>query len=151
MNGLAFLSVGDAPSVSPLAGALAGAEAIGDLSTLTKVEVRGEGAASIDGAVPISATRALVVCEPERRDELLREPPGFVVDVTAAYAGIEVEGAALLQRVTDLDLDALPAAGKVAGAPALLERDGERFRIWFPQELGASVVEAVRDAQAGLA
>ena len=150
MSDLAFLSPGPAPAVSPLAHALAGADGIRDLSPLGKLEVRGAGAAAVAGALAITDRRALVVCEPGRREQLLRELPGFVVDVTAAYAGVEVEGETLLRRLTDLDLDALPAAGKVAGVPALLERDGSRFRIWFPQELGESVVEVVRDATAGL-
>jgi hypothetical protein len=150
VSGLAFLSPGSAPAVSPLARALAGADGIRDLSLLGKLEVRGDGAAAVPGAIRLTDRRALVVCEPERREELRGALRGLVVDVTAAYAGIEVEGEPLLRRLTDLDLETLPAAGKVAGVPALLERDGERFRLWFPQELGESVVEVVRDAIAGL-
>jgi hypothetical protein len=56
-----------------------------------------------------------------------------------------------MHRLTDLDLSQLPAAGRLAGVQAFVfERDGE-YRIFFPQEYGHSVVEIVRDAQAGLA
>jgi hypothetical protein len=55
-----------------------------------------------------------------------------------------------MRRLTDLDLTALPAAGKLAGVQAFVfERDGE-YRVFFPQEVGHSVVEIVRDVQAGL-
>ena len=76
--------------------------------------------------------------------------PGTVVDVTSALAGVEVEEEQLLRRLTDLALDRLPAVGKVADVPALVARDGDRFRIFFPQEYGDSVVAAVRDVQDGL-
>jgi hypothetical protein len=154
VSDLAFLAPGAAPAVSPLAHALAGATGIRDVSLRGKLEVRGEGAGRLEvGAevIPITARRALVLCDLAERDELRRALEGLVVDVTAAYAGVEVEGATLLRRLTDLDLDRLPAAGKVAGAPALLTRDEDRFRIWFPRELGASVVERVRDVLEGLA
>ena len=69
----------------------------------------------------------------------------------AGLAGIELEGNALMRRLTDLDLSQLPAAGKVAGVPALVSSlGGERYRIFFAQELGHSVVETVRDIQEGL-
>ena len=76
--------------------------------------------------------------------------PPSVVDLTGAFAGIEVEGETLMRRLTDLDLDELPAAGKVADVPAVVSRQGQRFRIFFPQEYGDSVVEAVRDIEKGL-
>jgi hypothetical protein len=63
-----------------------------------------------------------------------------------------VQGESLLRRLTDLDLDALPAAGTVAHVHALVLRDeGETFRLYFPQEYGHSVAEAVIDAAEGLA
>jgi hypothetical protein len=133
-------------AASPLACALAGADGIRDLSLLRKLEVRGPVAEiEIEAEViPITPDRALVV---DMKDGGL---PGTVVDVTAALAGIEVEGEALLRRLTDLALDRLPAAGKVADVPALVHRDGERFRIFFPQEYGDHVVATVRDAQDGV-
>jgi hypothetical protein len=154
MSDLLFCSPGSAPASSPLARALAGARDIVDLSPVGKLEVRGAGAdgLALDAdVIPITPTRALVVCPNEERAELARSLPGLVVDVTSAYAAIEVRGEALLRRLTDLDLESLPASGKVAGVPALLTRNGDAFRILFAQEYGDSVVELVRDVQKGLA
>jgi hypothetical protein len=154
MSELAFVSPAEARpedgfvarAASPLARALEGADGIRDLSLLRKLEVRGPVAEiEIEAEViPITPERALVV---DTDDGGL---PGTVVDVTAALAGLEVEGEALLRRLTDLALDRLPAAGKVADVPALVRRDGDRFRIFFPQEYGDHVVATVRDAQDGL-
>lgn len=153
MSELAFISPGGAPTASPLARALAGADGIRDVSSLGKLEVRRVDAAGLDvdaEVIRITPTRALVVCPPDRRAEVRRSLAGVVVDVTGALAGIEVESAELMRRLTDLDLDALPSAGKVAGVPALVTRDGGAFRIFFPQEFGDSVVAIVRDVQEGL-
>ncbi|HEY3183656.1 MAG TPA: hypothetical protein VGJ77_12525, partial [Gaiellaceae bacterium] len=73
------------------------------------------------------------------------------IDMTAALAGLELDGERALRRLTDLDLDALPAVGKVAEVPAVALRDGERFRIFFPQELADYVAEVVLDTLDGLA
>ena len=158
MSDLAFLSPdaaqanGFAPRpVSPLARALAGSEFV-DLSLRGKLEVRGP-VEDIDvdaDVIPITPKRALVVCDPGRTGTLRARLPGTVVDVTAALAGIEVEGEPLMRRITDLALDRLPAAGKVADVPALVTRRDDRFRIFFPQEFGDSVVATIRDAQDGL-
>jgi hypothetical protein len=139
-------------ATSPLARALAGADGIGDLSLLGKLEVRGSISA-IDGdadVISITPHRALVVCDAGHVSAVRGRLPGTVVDVTAALAGIEVEGETLMRRLTDLALDRLPAAGKVADVPALVTRDGARFRLFFPQEYGDSVVATVRDAQDGV-
>jgi hypothetical protein len=160
MSELSFLSLDEARAengfepraASPLARALAGADGIGDLSLLGKLEVRGPLSAIDADADVISITphRAIVICDAGRVSVLRKSLPGMVVDVTAALAGIEVEGETLMSRLTDLALDRLPAAGKVADVPALVSRDGARFRIFFPQEYGDSVVETVRDAQDGV-
>jgi hypothetical protein len=160
MSELAFVSPAEARSengvvpraASPLARALDGAAGIRDLSLLQKLEVRGPIAA-IDveaDVIPITPERALVVCHDDRGVGLRKGLPGTVVDVTAALAGIEVEGETLLRRLTDLGLDRLPAAGKVADVPALVRRNGVRFQIFFPQEYGDHVVATVRDAQDGV-
>jgi len=163
MSDLAFLSSGAARAgdgfepraASPLARALEGARGLRDLSLLGKVEVR-DGA--VDGlpadveVLRITARRALLVCPAERCAELLESQSGFAVDLSGALAGIEVEGAELMRRLTDLDLSELPATGKVAGVPALVAASGgDRYRIFFPQEYGHSVVETVRDLQDGVA
>jgi hypothetical protein len=148
---LAFLSVDDASrAASPLARSLRGAEGIGDLSLLGKLEVRGDIDAIEGDVIRITSERALVVCDLDDVAALRTALRGTVVDVTSALAGIEVEGEPLMRRVTDLALDRLPAAGKVADVPAVVTRQDERFRIFFPQEFGDSVVATVRDAQEGL-
>ncbi len=159
MNGPAFLSPGVARAedgfaprqASPLARALAGSTGLRDLSLLGKIELRGGDVPEDVEAVRITAHRVLLVCEPERCAELLETESGLAVDLTAALAGIELEGETLMRRLTDLDLSRLPAAGKVAGVPALVSSPGNgRFRIFFAQEVGHSVVETVRDLQEGL-
>jgi hypothetical protein len=139
-------------AASPLARALAGAEGIRDLSLLRKLEVRGPiPAIEVEAdVIPITPERALVIDEEDGAAAPVERLPGTVVDVTAALAGIEVEGEPLLRRLTDLKLDRLPAVGKVADVPALVSREGTRFRIFFPQEYGDHVVATVRDAQDGL-
>ncbi len=143
MSGLDFLSVAEA---------LAGAAGVRDLSLLGKLEVRGPvDLQDVDAEIlRITPTRALVICEPERCAVLSERLDGLVVDLTGAFAGIEVEGETVMRRLTDLDLDELPAAGKVVDVPAVVSRQGPRFRIFFPQEYGDSVVEAVRDIEEGL-
>lgn len=144
---------------SPLEHGLAHAPAgVVDLSlALGKLELTGTVAGlAVDGAevVPIGPRRALVLC-PYERTAALREELGarfHVVDQTGALAALEVEGEQLLRRLTDLDLDRLPATGQLAHIRATVVRAGtDRFRLLFPQELGDYVVEVVVDALAGLA
>lgn len=122
-----------------------------DVSHLGKLEVRG---GVPEGAIPVGVDRALVIVDGDaraERDRLLGQ--GYrVYDMTAALAALEVEGAALMRRLTELDLDALPAVGSILrGTPALIERrDGDRFRLFVPQELGEFVAETVVDLAAGL-
>jgi len=159
---LSFLSPGAARAedgfaprqASPLARALAGSRGLRDLSLLGKIEVRGgalrDFAADVE-VIPITPHRALLLCEPERCAELLAVESGLAVDMTGALAGVELEGETLMRRLTDLDLSRLPAAGKVAGVTAIVTRAGhERFRLFFAQEYGHSVVEVVRDLQEGI-
>jgi hypothetical protein len=149
---LAFLSPdeADVAGVSPLRH-VSGA-AFTDVSSLGKLEVRGD-IESLD-AIPLGPGRALVVLEGDvrvERDRLLDQ--GYrVYDMTAALAALDVEGEDLMRRLTELDLDALPAIGSIArGTTALIERrDGERFRLFVPQELGQFVAEVVTDMARGL-
>ena len=157
MTQLAFLSPDrarrDVPFTSPLRRALAGATGIRDLSHLGKIEVRGDvDAIDVEGdVVRITPRRALVLCPYDRCAELRERLPGLVIDLTGALAGLELEGERGMRRLTDLDLDALPAVGKVADVPAVVLRDGDRFRLFFPQEYGHAVAEIVLDTLAGLA
>jgi len=117
---------------------------------LRKLEVRG---GIPEGAIAIGPSRGLVLVDGDARPERDRLTAlGYrVYDLTAGLVTLEVEGEQLMRRLTDLDLSQLPAAGKLAGVQAFVfERNGE-YRIFFPQEYGHSVVEVVRDVQAGLA
>jgi sarcosine oxidase gamma subunit len=98
----------------------------------------------------------------------LAEAPTGIRDVTAevdaavearlgpaaGLAGIELAGAHrrnLLRRLTDLNLDALPAIGPVASVRTLLVADGaDSFRLWFAQEYSDHMVACVLDAAAGV-
>jgi sarcosine oxidase gamma subunit len=163
MSHLDFLSPdlagADAVWRSPLERALAHApEGIEDLSRTGVLEVRGEldgldaGAAEV---VRLTQERALVLCPFEDAGRLRSRLVGagrLVVDLSAGWAGLQIQGETLLRRLTDLDLDTLPAMGSLAHVQALVLRDeGESFRLYFPQEYGHSVAEAVLDAAQGLA
>jgi sarcosine oxidase gamma subunit len=163
MGNLDFLSPDlagvDAVWRSPLARALTHAPAgIEDLSRTGVLEVRGE----LDGldagvaeVVRLTPERALVLCPFEDAGRLCNRLVGagrLVVDLSAGWAGLRIQGETPLRRLTDLDLDALPAMGSLAHVQALVLRDeGESFRLYFPQEYGHSVAEAVLDAAQGLA
>jgi hypothetical protein len=143
---------------SPLARALASADPdlVRDLSLDGKVEIRGDldlvDTSPGEQLVRLSPRRGLLLVDgdPASTVERLRGHGVLAYDATAALAGLAIEGEQLLRRLTDLDLDALPAAGGFARIGAILLRDGERFRVYFPQELGHYVAEAVLDAIAGL-
>lgn len=149
MSRLAFLAPA-AGAVSPIA-AVADGVVVTDATGIRVLELRGP---RNDLAVPAGAT--LLALTPERA--LLiggeGEAPAGVrsYDVTAAWAAFEVEGEALLRRLTELDLAHLPAAGAILrGTSAVIERrGGERFRILVAQELGEYVVETVLDLAEGL-
>jgi hypothetical protein len=99
----------------------------------------------------------------------LKDAPAGVRDVTAqadaetvrplgpaaGVAGIELEAPfvrTVLARLTDLDLDRLPALGPVAHVRALVARESEeRYRIWFPQEYADYMAEVVIDTWKGVA
>lgn len=125
-----------------------------DISRTGKIEVRGH-VESLDEeeVVRIHARRALVLCDYAEAAEVrarLGERFEHVLDVTSALAGVRVRDDRLLRRLTDLDLDALPAAGAVAHVPAIVLRAGHEFRIFFPQEYGHYLAEVIVDTAAGL-
>jgi hypothetical protein len=144
---------------SPLARALAGIDngRIGDLSLQGKIELRGDvdSVRTLPGEelIRFSPGRALVLVEGDALPvvERLREEELYAYDTTGALAGLAFEGEQVARRLTDLDLESLPAAGSFAKIGVVLVRDeGERFRAYFPQELGHYVAEVVLDALAGL-
>jgi sarcosine oxidase gamma subunit len=160
MSHLDFLSpdlaTADAVWRSPLERALAHApEGIEDLTRTAIFEVRGD----IDGlegeVVRLTPDRAYVLCPFEEAGRVrtrLTAAGRLVVDVSAGWAGLRVHGETLMRRLTDLDLDALPAIGTLAHVRTLVVRDEDSsFRLYFAQEYGHSVAEAVIDAAEGLA
>lgn len=163
MSELAFMSAElCAPETlaSPLARALAAADpALGleDLSATGIVELLGDVAAFApepgDELLRLTPQRALVLRQGPvvATVERARAAGLRAYDVSAAYAGLALTGEALLRRLTELDLDSLPVAGALAHVSALIFRDGDRFRIYVPQELGHYLVEVVCDLAEGLA
>jgi hypothetical protein len=138
---------------SPLRRALEGLD-VEDLSSEGKVELRGDlDRVEVGGAlVRLSPRRGYLFTgeDPAGVVERVREQGVLAYDATAALAGFVVAGEQLMRRLTDLDLDRLPAAGPFGGVPAIVVReDGERFRVYVPQELGHDVALAVLDAAEG--
>ncbi|MBA2333115.1 MAG: hypothetical protein H0V94_10030 [Actinobacteria bacterium] len=170
MSELAFLSpaLAEAGYRSPLERPLAGSE-LRDLSPLGKLEHRGDlDGAALEGQslgrvpnghgpgtvppqleiVRIATNRTFVLCAAE-------DAPAFAarlgaVDRSAALAGLALHGEQLMRRLTDLDLDALPAVGAVAGVQATVLRDGDEFRLFFAQEYADHVAAVVLDGVEGL-
>jgi hypothetical protein len=159
MSTLDFLSPGRCEPetlASPLARALAGApESVSDLSADGKVELRGDLAlvelAEGDELVRLTPRRGLLLTEdPLGAVERARESGVRAYDMTGGLAGLAFEGETLFRRLTDLDPGSLPTAGGFARVSAVLVRgEGERFRAYFPQELGHYVAEVVLDLLAG--
>jgi hypothetical protein len=159
VSDLAFLSPGRASAEavwrSPLERALREAPpGISDLSLTGKIEIRGDLPRSVKGAelVRITPNRGLVLCDFPKTIELLEKLSIDYVatDVTGTLAGLSVRGEALMRRITDLDLDALPAAGSVSHVQAVVTRDGDSFALWFGQEYSDYLAEVVLDAHEGL-
>lgn len=144
---------------SPLARALAGVDPalVEDLSAGGKVEIRGDvgrvEAGDGEELVRLSPQRGFLLTDGDPLDAVarLRGEGLRAYDVTGGYAGFAVRGEQLMRRLTDLDLERLPAAGPLfLRVPAIVLRDGDRFSIYVAQELGHDVVVAVLDAIAGL-
>ena len=159
MSELAFLSArpaGDAVARSPLARALAGApDGLTDLSLAVALfEVRGD----VGGleAIALAPGRALVVADPADAEEVaaaLRARYASVLDRTGALAALGIErpdARTLMRRLTDLDLDRLPAVGALARVRTIVRGEGDRFELFFPQEYGHYVATVVVDAARGL-
>lgn len=89
--------------------------------------------------------------DPADAAERVRAAGVLAYDATGALAGMAIESERVMRRLTDLDLQKLPAAGPFAHVTALVHRDGDGwFRVYVQQELGHYVAEAVVDALAGL-
>jgi hypothetical protein len=157
---LAFLSPGRASAESvwrsPLERALRGAPPeVADLSLTGKIEIRGD-LDSLDTKgielVRITPTKGLVLCDFTRAADLCLElqEQFQAIDVSGTLAGLQVRGETLMRRITDLDLDSLPAAGAVAHIQALVIREGDTFRLFFGQEYSDYLAEVVLDALKGV-
>ena len=159
MSVLDFLSpsrCAEGTTVSPLRRALEGTD-VEDLSLDGKLELRGDLdlVEPLEGEelVRLSPRRGFLLTPHDPADAAarIREQGVLAYDATGAWAGLALEGEWLMRRLTDLDLDRLPAAGPLARVAAIVVRDeGERFRVYVAQELGHDVVLAVLDAARGL-
>ncbi len=161
MTELRFLSpsqCAEGSTASPLRRALDGApEQVRDLSLQGVLELRGDIARVEAGEgeelVRLSPRRGFLFTPGDPFEAVARVRAAGVLayDSTGALAGLALEGEQLMRRLTDLELTKLPAAGPFARVSALVLRDeGERFRVYVPQELGHDVALAVLDALAGL-
>ena len=145
-------------TTSPLRRALEGADGVTDLWLDGKVEIRGDlELVELDAGeelVRLTPRRAYLFTENDPAEVVarLREAGVLAYDVTGALAGMVIEGEQLMRRVTDLDLEKLPAAGPLLSrvTAIVIREDGERFRVYVPQELGHDVAVAVLDTAAGL-
>jgi hypothetical protein len=143
-------------TVSPLRRALDGA-GVEDLSLDGKVELRGDldlvRPAEGEELVRLSPRRGFLLTPHDPADAAarIREQGVLAYDASGAWAGLALGGERLMQRLTDLALDGLPAAGPFARVTAIVVRDeGESFRVYVPQELGHDVALAALDAASGL-
>ena len=160
MKALEFLSTRASESrpqlTSPLA-RVSGSD-FEDLSlALAKFEVRGElDRIANEDLIRITPRRGLVVApiaDGEAVELRLREQVATVIDVTGALAALRVEGsqaATLMRRLTDLDLESLPAAAAVAHVPAIVRGGGDSFELFWPQEYGHYLARVVVDTAQGL-
>jgi len=129
---------------------------IADISLTGKLDVRGD-LDSFDAKgvelVRITPERGLVLCDFTKSANMRAKLAErfLVIDLSAALAGLQLRGEALMRRLTDLDLDSLPAVGAVAHVQAyVLRDDAETFRLFFPQEYGHYLAEVVVDTAEGL-
>jgi hypothetical protein len=159
---LAFLSpsrCAEGTLASPLRRALqhADPELVRDLSLDGVVEVRGDvdsvSPAVGEELVRLSPRRGFLFTDGDAAEvaERVRAGDALAYDATGALAGIAICSEQALQRLTDLDLERLPAAGPFARVPALVLRGEDGwFRVYVQQELGHYVAESALDALVGL-
>ena len=159
---LAFLSpssCAEGTVGSPLRRALEGTdpEVVRDLSLEGIVEIRGNVGVAVPGTgeelVRLSPRRAFLFTDgdPVAAAERARAAGALAYDATGAYAGMAIANEQVVRRLTDLDLERIPAAGPFAHVTALFRRGADGWiRVYVPQELGHYAAEAVLDAIAGL-
>ena len=144
---------------SPLRRALEGADPaqVRDLSLEGVVEVRGDidRVSPEDGEelVRLSPRRGFLFTAGDAADaaERLRASGIRAYDATGSLAGVEISNPALMPRLCSLDLSKAPMAGSFARAWSIIRpAENGGYRVYFHQELGHYVAEAVVDALAGL-
>jgi hypothetical protein len=92
-----------------------------------------------EGSIPIGRNRALVVGNAEPTLDAYR-----VYDMSAGLVAVEVESESLLRRITELS--EFPTVGSILrGVPAVIERRGNGFRLFVPQELSQFVTDTLDD------
>jgi hypothetical protein len=128
---------------------------ISDISLTGTLDVRGDVGSLKTRALEIfhlTPERCLVLCDFTKTAEVRTKLSErfYVVDLSGTLAGLQVRGETLMRRLTDLDLDDLPAVGALAHVQAYVLRDAETFRIFFPQEYGHYLAEVVVDAAEGV-
>ena len=138
-----------------------------DRSQLGKLELQAEHGLDLGRAhrrdeawwCPTSATRALVLCEPDRTASLRAELPD-AVDLTSALGALTIAGPLareVFARFTAIDLrpGVTPVhgwrPGSVARTPGAILREGEQsWLMLFGAALGSYVWTVVADAAASL-
>lgn len=125
--------------------------AIRDVTHLYRVEeAEAHVEIELDGAfgvVPPTDRGRSVVARPREGAPPVADD---VTDLSAAWAGLEIEGQGatrVMHRLTELDLDDLPKVGLLSQIRALVARPGdERYLVFFAQEYGHYLWEVVVDA-----
>jgi heterotetrameric sarcosine oxidase gamma subunit len=125
--------------------------AIRDVTHAYRVDERSGDVAPREGAhvASLRAGRSFVAT---RRDSAAAESPPAegAVDLSAGFAALEIEGpgaSQVMRRLTDLDLDGLPAVGAVAHVRTFVFRHApEGYVIFFRQEFGHHLWDVVVDA-----
>lgn len=158
----AFLSpsrCAEGTTTSPLRRALEGAdpEQVRDLSLEGIVEIRGNVDAVSAGPgeelLRLSPRRAFLFTggDPADAVDRIRTAGARAYDATGAYAGAAIADERVVRRLTDLDLEQIPAAAPFAHVSALFRRGADGWiHVYVHQELGHYAAEAVLDAIAGL-
>ncbi|MDQ3876701.1 MAG: hypothetical protein M3322_14340 [Actinomycetota bacterium] len=124
--------------------------AIRDVTHAYRIDERHGAVQSRDGvhAASLPSARSFVAT---RRDAAAETAPGEgAVDLSAGFAALEIEGPAasqVMRRLTDLELDRLPAVGAVARVRTFVFRHApEGYVIFFRQEFGHYLWDVVVDA-----
>ncbi len=125
--------------------------AIRDVTHAYRIDERHGDVERRDGAhaARLPSARSFVAT---RRDGAAAEsaPVQGAVDLSAGFAALEIEGpgaSQVMRRLTDLDLDRLPAVGAVAQVRTFVFRHApEGYLIFFRQEFGHYLWDVVVDA-----